>query len=162
MLKRFFALAMLAAVLAASVFASDADIADTGLLISDIPVTYGDEGFRERILERTGGDRDPVGLVLTGGSARALAHIGVLQYLEENGIVPDFIVSNSMGSIIALLYAAGLSPADISELLMSADLSDLFNGLMVIPNLIALLCLHKVVVRCLDDFEQKLQQQPGK
>ena len=127
MLKRFFALALLAAVLAASVFPSDAAIADTGLLISDIPVTYGDEGFRERILERTGGDRDPVGLVLTGGSARALAHIGVLQYLEENGIVPDFIVSNSMGSIIALLYAAGLSPADISELLMAADLSDLFS-----------------------------------
>lgn len=41
-------------------------------------------------------------------------------------------------------------------------LADLFNGLMVIPNLIALLCLHKVVVRCLDDFEQKLQQQPSK
>lgn len=41
-------------------------------------------------------------------------------------------------------------------------LADLFNGLMVIPNLIALLCLHKVVVRCLEDFEQKLQQQPSK
>lgn len=37
-------------------------------------------------------------------------------------------------------------------------LADLFNGLMVIPNLIALLCLHKVVVRCLDDFEQKLRR----
>ena len=36
-------------------------------------------------------------------------------------------------------------------------LADLFNGLMVIPNLIALLCLHKVVERCLSDFEQKLK-----
>ncbi|HIU36817.1 MAG TPA: alanine:cation symporter family protein, partial [Candidatus Aphodousia faecigallinarum] len=38
-------------------------------------------------------------------------------------------------------------------------LADLFNGLMVIPNLIALLCLHKVVERCLDDFEEKLKTQ---
>lgn len=38
------------------------------------------------------------------------------------------------------------------------SLADLFNGLMVIPNLIALLALHKVVVKCLDDFENKLDQ----
>ena len=50
------------------------------ILISDIPVTYGDEAFRERILLRTEGKRDPIGLVLTGGSARACDHIGVLRY----------------------------------------------------------------------------------
>ena len=76
------------------------------ILVSDIPVTYGDEAFRERILARTEGKRDPIGLILTGGSARACAHIGVLRYLDEAGIVPDFIVSNSMGSIIGMLYAA--------------------------------------------------------
>ena len=73
------------------------------ILISDIPVTYGEEAVRERILQRTEGKRDPIGLVLTGGSARACAHIGVLRYLDEHGIVPDFIVSNSMGSIIGML-----------------------------------------------------------
>ena len=100
-------------------FASDFSPAEEDyFFLSDIPVTYGDEQFRERILERTGGKRDPIGLVLTGGSARALAHIGVLSYLEEVGIVPDFIISNSMGSIIALLYAAGLEPEQITEALI--------------------------------------------
>lgn len=100
---------------------------DDYFFTSDIPVTYGDEGFRERILARTTGERDPIGLVLTGGSARAIAHLGVLAYLEENGIIPDFIISNSMGSIIALLYAAGLEPEQIAEFLMIGDLSNYFN-----------------------------------
>ena len=97
------------------------------MLISDIPITYGDTSFRERILERTRGERDPIGLVLTGGSARALAHLGVLTYLESEGIVPDFIISNSMGSIIGLLYAAGLSPDQIIDLLTTGGLSSLFS-----------------------------------
>ena len=109
-------------------FASDFSPAEEDyFFLSDIPVTYGDEQFRERILERTGGKRDPIGLVLTGGSARALAHIGVLSYLEEAGIVPDFIISNSMGSIIALLYAAGLEPEQITDFLRIGDLSNYFS-----------------------------------
>lgn len=97
------------------------------ILISDIPVVYGDENFRERILERTKGERDPIGLVLTGGSARACAHIGVLKYLDEIGVKPDFIVSNSMGSIIGMLYAAGVSPSQIEEILSAGDISSWFS-----------------------------------
>ena len=126
MLRRFIAAVLIVLSAAASVYAS-IDATATELLSSDIPVVYGDEQFRERILERTKGERDPVGLVLTGGSARALSHLGVLQYLEENGIVPDFIVSNSMGSIIALMYAAGMSPEQIIGLLESTELSELFT-----------------------------------
>ena len=111
---------------ALSIYSSDPDL-QSAILVSDVPVTYGDESFRERILERTKGERDPIGLVLTGGSARAFAHLGVLEYLEKEGIVPDFIVSNSMGSIIAMLYAAGVSPEDIMDLLESVELSDLFT-----------------------------------
>ncbi len=97
------------------------------ILISDEPIVYGDENFRERILERTKGERDPIGLVLTGGSARACAHIGVLKYLDEIGIKPDFIVSNSMGSIIGMLYAAGVSPVQIEEMLEIGDISSYFS-----------------------------------
>ncbi|HHU89355.1 MAG TPA: patatin, partial [Spirochaetales bacterium] len=75
------------------------------VLSSTIPILYGDHSFRERILERTQGERDPIALVLSGGSARAFAHIGVLKYLEEEGIVPDLIISNSMGSMVGILYA---------------------------------------------------------
>ncbi len=97
------------------------------ILISDVSVVYGDENFRERILERTKGERDPIGLVLTGGSARACAHIGVLKYLDEIGVKPDFIVSNSMGSIIGMLYAAGVSPEQIEEMLAIGDISSYFS-----------------------------------
>lgn len=108
--------------LAADEFTSPGDI-----IYSDIPISYGETQFRERILERTEGKRDPIGLVLTGGSARAFAHLGVLKYMEEQGIEPDFIVSNSMGSIIGMLYAAGLSSDQILSVIMSGELSTFFK-----------------------------------
>lgn len=101
--------------------------ASAGIFTADIPIMYGDEAFRARIAEKTGGLRSPVGLVLSGGSARAFAHIGVLEFLEEEGIVPDFIISNSMGSIIGLMYAAGMSPAQILESITSVSLQSLFD-----------------------------------
>jgi len=97
------------------------------ILASTVPIKYGDISFRERILKRTEGTRDPVGLVLSGGSARAFAHIGVLRYLEEHGIVPDFIISNSMGSIVGILYAAGLSPEQIFTVCSQLDTTQLFD-----------------------------------
>ncbi len=101
--------------------------ASSGILTADIPIMYGDEAFRARIAEKTGGLRSPVGLVLSGGSARAFAHIGVLKMLEEEGIIPDFIISNSMGSIIGLMYAAGMSADQILESISSVSLQSLFD-----------------------------------
>lgn len=97
------------------------------LLLATSPVTYGEEAFLARIAQRTGGSRAPIGLVLSGGSARAFAHIGVLRRLEELGVVPDFIVANSMGSIVGLLYAAGLSPDQIYELVAGTEIAALFE-----------------------------------
>ncbi|HRX01120.1 MAG TPA: patatin-like phospholipase family protein, partial [Cyclobacteriaceae bacterium] len=51
-----------------------------------------------------------VGVVLSGGGAKGLAHIGVLKALEENEIPIDYVVGTSMGGIIAGAYAAGMSP----------------------------------------------------
>lgn len=48
-----------------------------------------------------------IGLVLGAGSARGLAHIGVLQVLIENRIPFDFLVGSSMGAVIAAIYACG-------------------------------------------------------
>jgi NTE family protein len=97
------------------------------ILTADIPIQYGDANFRQRILDRTHGERSPLGLVLSGGSARAFAHIGVLKYLEEQGIVPDFIISNSMGSIVGLMYAAGMSADQILEAISNVSLQTLFD-----------------------------------
>ncbi len=65
-------------------------------------------------LEAVRQDRPILALHLSGGSARAFSHIGVLKRLEEGGIYPDLIVANSMGSIIGLLYAAGV-PLEVIE-----------------------------------------------
>lgn len=54
-----------------------------------------------------------LGLALGGGGARGLAHIGVLKVLENAGIQPDLLVGTSMGGMIAAMYAAGVSPADM-------------------------------------------------
>lgn len=129
-MKRLISLLLVLLISLSFIFADTSDSSASykdDILVSDIPITYGDESFRERIFERTKGERDPIGLILTGGSARACAHIGVLKYLEEQGIVPDFIISNSMGSIIGMLYAAGLTPSQIEQFLLSGDISNFFD-----------------------------------
>ena len=60
-----------------------------------------------------------VSLVLSGGGAKGLAHIGVIKALEENNIPIDYIAGTSMGAIIGGLYSAGYSPDEITELFKS-------------------------------------------
>lgn len=57
-----------------------------------------------------------VGVVLSGGGAKGLSHIGVLKALEENNIPIDYICGTSMGSIIGGLYASGYSPDEMIEM----------------------------------------------
>lgn len=57
-----------------------------------------------------------IALVLSGGGAKGLAHIGVLKVLEEVGIVPDIITGTSMGSIIGGLYAIGYTSQELSRI----------------------------------------------
>ena len=55
-----------------------------------------------------------VGLVLSGGGAKGLYHVGVIRALEENAIPIDYVAGTSMGSIVAGMYAAGYTPEDIA------------------------------------------------
>ena len=70
-----------------------------------------------------------VGLVLSGGAAKGLAHVGVLKALEENEIPIDYIVGTSMGGIIAGCYAAGMSPDQIENMALSEKFLRLVNGM---------------------------------
>ncbi len=70
-----------------------------------------------------------VGLVLSGGAAKGIAHVGVLRALEENGIPIDYIVGTSMGGIIGGCYAAGMSPDQIEQMVLSDHFLRLINGL---------------------------------
>lgn len=62
-----------------------------------------------------------VGLVLSGGGAKGMAHIGVIRVLEENNIPIDYIAGTSIGAIIGGLYAAGYSTDEMEELFKSED-----------------------------------------
>ncbi|MEL7021584.1 MAG: patatin-like phospholipase family protein, partial [Bacteroidota bacterium] len=66
-----------------------------------------------------------IGLALSGGGARGIAHIGVLQALTEHGIQVDALSGTSAGSIVAALYAAGKTPEEILQ--FAADNTNLFK-----------------------------------
>jgi len=57
----------------------------------------------------------PFGLAMGPGAMRGLAHIGVLQVLEENGFKPSYIAGNSIGSLVGGLYVSGISPKDMQR-----------------------------------------------
>ena len=65
-------------------------------------------------------NRPSVGLVLSGGGARGLAHIGVLRVLEREGIPVDLLAGTSMGGIMAAGYAAGMSSYDLEREALAA------------------------------------------
>lgn len=62
-----------------------------------------------------------VGLVLSGGGAKGMTHIGIIRALEENNIPIDYVAGTSMGAIVGSLYAMGYSPDDMEKLLKSDD-----------------------------------------
>lgn len=68
-----------------------------------------------------------IGISLSGGGARGIAHIGVLQALEENGISPDVIVGTSAGSIVGALYAAGYQSDKMLEFLKDVSILKIFR-----------------------------------
>ncbi len=72
-------------------------------------------------------DRPKIGLALSGGGARGMAHVGVLKALEEKRIPIDYIAGTSMGSIVGGLYATGMSPEDLEWAIKSVDWDNALN-----------------------------------
>ena len=68
-----------------------------------------------------------IGLVLSGGGARGLAHIGVLEVLESQHIPIDLIVGTSIGSLIGGLYASGYSCDEIKSIINAVDWDDIYR-----------------------------------
>lgn len=60
-------------------------------------------------------------MVLGGGAARGFAHIGVIQVLEENAIRPDLVIGTSAGSLVAALYASGMTGHELAALALTMD-----------------------------------------
>lgn len=69
-----------------------------------------------------------IALVLEGGAALGFAHVGVLEWLEENRIPISHISGASMGGLLGGLYAAGYTPAQIRQIAQNADWAELLGG----------------------------------
>ncbi len=75
--------------------------------------SFGQERFRQ--------ERPKVGVVLSGGGAKGIAHVGVLKVLKEKNIPIDYIAGTSMGSLVGAMYAVGYSADSIASILKSVD-----------------------------------------
>jgi len=72
--------------------------------------------------------RPKIGLVLSGGGAKGIAHVRVLQVLDSLGIVPDYIAGTSMGSVVGALYAAGYTGHQIDSITRAIDWGKMFSN----------------------------------
>ena len=72
-----------------------------------------------------------VGLALSGGAARGLAHIGVLEVLAEAGVRVDVVAGTSMGGVVGGLYAMGYTPAQLDSIVTSVNWSRLLTDPVV-------------------------------
>lgn len=69
-----------------------------------------------------------VGLVLSGGGAKGITHIGIIQALEENGIPIDYIAGTSIGAVVGGLYAMGYTPQEMLDLINSKEFKQCYSG----------------------------------
>ena len=72
--------------------------------------------------------RQRVGVVLSGGGASGVAHVGVLKALEEYQIPIDYIVGTSAGALVGAMYASGYSPAEIEAYVLSESFQLMVKG----------------------------------
>jgi NTE family protein len=87
-----------------------------------------------------------IGLVLSGGAARGLAHAGVLQALEEEGLRPDIISGVSAGAIIGALYADGFTPKQMLSMFLERGMLSFVKPAMPRQGLLRLSGLEEVLI----------------
>jgi len=92
--------------------------------------------FQSFMLAQQDSERPSLGLVLSGGGAHGIAHLGVIMVMEEAGLRPDCIAGTSMGSIIGGLYAAGYSSDTLFKLLKSINWNEMLSNKMPENNIV--------------------------
>ncbi|GAF04735.1 patatin-like phospholipase family protein [Saccharicrinis fermentans] len=83
-------------------------------------------------------NKQTIGIALSGGGARGIAHIGVLKALEEHGIYPTNVAGTSMGAIVGVLYAAGFSANEMARVLKDEKVYKWFKVEWFKPGLLSL------------------------
>jgi NTE family protein len=82
---------------------------------------------QSRASQSTPKQRLKIGVAMEGGGALGLAHIGVLQWFEEQHVPVDFIAGTSMGGLVGGFYATGISPADMKALIQRLDWNEILS-----------------------------------
>ena len=77
--------------------------------------------------------RPKIGLTLSGGGAKGLAHIGILKAIDSAGLKIDYITGTSMGAIMGSLYAAGYSGNEIERMARKIDWDILLSNQISLP-----------------------------
>jgi NTE family protein len=80
-------------------------------------------------------DRPKIGVVLEGGGALGLAHIGVLQWFEEHRIPIDYLAGTSMGGLVGGMYATGMSAAELQDVVSTIDWNEALDAKTPYPAL---------------------------
>lgn len=101
-----------------------------------------------------GNELPKFGIALSGGGARGLAHIGVLEALEKYGIKPRVISGTSMGAIVGVFYAAGYSPKELLTIMLERKFHKMVNWHMPFSGLIDMGKVREVMKDLIgkDDF----------
>lgn len=84
--------------------------------------------FQPVVHAQSQGERPKIGLVLSGGGALGMAHVGVIKVMEEAGLRPDYITGVSMGSIIGGMYSTGYDADSLHKILISMDWNALLTN----------------------------------
>jgi NTE family protein len=96
------------------------------LVLSSLAI--GSSGYSQVIPPQNKTTRPKLGLVLEGGGALGLAHIGVITWMEEHRIPVSYIAGTSMGGLVGGIYATGHSPAEVKELINGIDWDQVLSG----------------------------------
>jgi len=96
-----------------------------------------------------------IGLCLSGGGAKGIAHIGVIKALQEVGIYPDVVSGTSAGSVVGALYAAGKTPEEMLEFVRDSSLFKIFRVVLPGDGFTKLTYLREKLSKVIpvDDFE---------
>lgn len=92
----------------------------TGIIIFSIAATISSIYSQEQ--------RPRIGLVLSGGGAKGLAHIGILKAIDSAGLKIDYVAGTSMGAIIGAMYSAGYSGNEIEQISKNTDWMNVIKG----------------------------------
>lgn len=93
-----------------------------------------------------------LGVALSGGGARGFAHAGALMAIEEAGLKPDIVAGVSAGSVVAILYAAGIKPIEIPQLFNNAGMSDFTTLSLGQGGILSAEKFKKFIMRAIGDY----------